>query len=174
MRRHVHAHLRGDLRVVDALLLAVVAQVGHADELDATAERVVVRVLLERVEVQLVGAGHHHGVDRQRGEGERDLACLDREQQVLPGVERALEQVAVLEQAARGVDQLAVRLEQRERAERRGQRVERRVGGDLALAGVDRHLRADGDGARAVAARDRVALDLHVREHARAGRRGRP
>jgi len=67
----------------------------------------------------------------------------NRHQQILPGVERALEQVAVLDDTALPVDQLALRFVQRDRAERGRQVVERAVGGDLALCRVDRHLRAD-------------------------------
>ena len=122
-------------------------------------------MLAERVEVHLVGAPDHHAVELHVLLLQSDLARLDGELQVLERVERALQQIAELEQAARGLDELAVRLEQRGRLERSGQRGERSIGRDLPLAGVDGHLRADGDGADAVALRDEVALDLHVPQH---------
>jgi hypothetical protein len=70
-----------------------------------------------------------------------------------------------LEHAALGFDELAVGFEERRGLQRRGERGERTIGGDLPLAGVDVHLRADRGGADAVAVRNEVALDLHVPEH---------
>ncbi len=107
-------------------------------------------VLLEGAQVQLVGAGDEHAVEWQVGEGQRDLAALDRQEQILPGVEGPLEQVAVLDDASRSVDELAKGLEEGQGAQRRGQRTEAAVAGDLPLARVHRHLRPDGDGALAI------------------------
>ena len=128
------------------------AQVRRAHQLEAAAEARELGVLAERVEVDLVGAADHHAVELHVLLRERDLAGLDRELQVPERVERPLEEIAELEQAARGVDELAVRLEERGRLERRRERRERAIRRDLALAGVDGHLRADGDRADAVAA----------------------
>ena len=102
-----------------ALLLEEAAKVGRAHQLEAPAEARKLGVLAERVEVQLVGAAHHHAVELHVLLRERDLARLDRELQVLEGVERALQEIAELEQPAGRFDELAVRLEERDRLERR-------------------------------------------------------
>ena len=165
MRGDVPTDLRHELRVVDLLLERVIDEIRRAHERQAPAKRVELGVLAERAQVQLVRARDHHHVERQRRLRQRRLAGLDGEEQILPSVERALQQIAVLEDAARRLDELALHVEERERRERRGQRAQRAIGRDLALRRVDGHLRTDGDGARAIAARDGEALDLHVREH---------
>ena len=109
-------------------------QVRRASELEPAAEGRELGVLAERVEVKLVRAPHHHAVELHVLRGERDLARLDRELQVLEGVERALQQIAELEHAARRVDELALRLVERDRLERRRERLERPVHRDLPLA----------------------------------------
>ena len=161
----MRAHLRHDLRVVDAALLGVVPQVRHPQREQPAAEGLVLRVLLEGAQVQVVAAAHEHAVDRHVAHRQHHLARLDREQEIAPGVERPLEQVAVLDHPALRVDQLAERLEERHRGERGGQRAEAPVGGDLPLARVDRHLRADGHRAAPVAPAHVPALDLHVPQH---------
>ena len=165
VRGDVAPHLGSHVRVVDEPLLLVAAQIRHAHQIEPTAEARELDVLAERVEVKLVGAPHHHAVELHVLGGERDLARLHRELEVLEGVERALEQIAELEQASRRVDELPFGLVEGHRLERRGQGLERAVHRDLPLARVDAELRPDGHGARAVAARDEVSLDLHVLEH---------
>ena len=83
-------------------------------------------MLAEGVEVELVRAPHHHAVELHVLLRERDLARLDRELQVLEGVERALEQIAELEEPSGGFDELPLRLVQRDRLKRRGERFSER------------------------------------------------
>ncbi len=89
VRSDVPAHLRGHVRVVDEPLLLVALQVRRARELEPAAEGRELGVLAERVEVKLVRAAHHDAVELHVLRGERDLAGLDRELQVLERVERA-------------------------------------------------------------------------------------
>ena len=77
-------------------------------------------MLAEGVEVELVRAPHHDAVELDVLLRERHLARLDRELQVLEGVERALEQIAELEEPPGRLDELPLRLVERDRLERRG------------------------------------------------------
>ena len=99
------------------------------------------------------------------GHVERDAPLLDRAEQVLVRLERALEQVGEVDDAAVAVDQLALDLVQRQRLQRRRQRRQRAIHRELARARVDRQLRLDGGHGLAVAARDEEALDLDVAQH---------
>ena len=164
---HVLAHRGGgDLRVVHLLLLLVAAQVGHAHQLDAALEGGEVGQLLEGAQVLLVGRGDEHLVELQHEVLERHLRRLAEAEQVLEGLERALEQVRVLDEPAVGVHERAVGLEERHVVQRRRQ-VEhlRAVGRDLVVGGVHAHLRLHRHRAHLVAARDVEALDLHVAQH---------
>ena len=111
-------NLGGDLAVVDLSLPVHVEEIPHADPHDASTKRVVLGVLSKRAQVKLVGARHHDRVDRQVRHLKRHLTVFNGEQQVLPRFERTLEQVAELDDSAGRVDELAVRLEQGQRAER--------------------------------------------------------
>jgi hypothetical protein len=159
------ANVRHDVRVVDALLVHERPEIRRAQQLEAPAEARELGVLAEGVEMELVRTAHHHAIERDVLLGERDLAGLDRQLEILEGVERALQEIAELEDAARRVDELALRLVERHRLERRRKRAERSVHRDLAFGGVDAHLRADGDRADAIALRDEEALHLHVLQH---------
>ena len=160
--RHVPPDEGPDLRVVDALLVDPAPQVGRAHQLEAAAEAGELGVLAEGGEVDLVGAADHDHVGLHGLLRERHLARLQGELEVAEGVDGPLEEIAELEDAAGCLDQLAVGLEEGGGLEGGGQRGERAVGRDLALAGVDRERRADGDRAHPVAPRDEVALHLHV------------
>ena len=90
-------------------------------ELEAPAEARELGVLAERVEVELVGAAHHDAVELHVLLGEGDLARLDRELEVFERVERALQQIAELEQPAGRLDELALRLVEGDGLERGGE-----------------------------------------------------
>ncbi len=165
VRSHVAPDLRGQVGVVDEPLLLVALQVRSASQLEPAPERRELGVLAKGVEVQLVGAAHHDAVELHVLRGERHLAGLDRELQILEGVERALQEVAELEHPAGRVDELALGLVEGDGLKRRRERLERSVHGNLALHRVDAELRADGDGTDPVAPRDEVTLDLNVLEH---------
>src|SRR5205823_2928992 len=96
---------------------------------------------------------------------ERDVRLLDRAKQILVSLERTLEQIGVLDEAAIGVDELALVLEERNRLQRRGQRSEGAVHRHLARARIDGQLRLDRHRRLAIAARNVKALDLDVPEH---------
>ena len=154
-----------DLLAVDGLLYAVVPQVRHLHQVHATLERWEVLVLLERVQVSLVGAGEEKDVEVQDGVGEADGALLACREQVLVAVEWLLEQVVVLEQSAVCVDEVPERLEQTQRPQGRRQRLQLLVHRQLSDPGVDVQLGLDRHEPLAVAAREEEALDLHVLEH---------
>jgi hypothetical protein len=65
--------------------------------------------------MELVGAAGHHAIELHVLRGERDLPGLDRELEVLERVERTLQEIAELEDATGGVDELALRLVERDR-----------------------------------------------------------
>ena len=116
-------------------------------------------------EVLLVGGGDEHLVELQHEVLERHLAGLAAPSRYLKASSGRLSRSRVLDQAAVGADQRAVRLEQRRRSAAPAAVRLGAIGGDLVVRGVDRHLRLDGDGGRLVAARDVEALDLHVAQH---------
>ena len=78
--------------------------------LEPAAEARELGVLAECVEVKLVGAADHDAVELDVLRDERDLPGLHGLLQVLEGVEGALEQIAELEQASCGVDELPLGL----------------------------------------------------------------
>ena len=150
---------------VQRLLVAHVEDERHAHELDAALEALEVGNLAERGEVDVVAAADEHEVEEQRRALHRQRGALDGRQQILVVLERALQQIVELDHAAVRADDLAAVLVQRHRLQRRRQRGERAVGGDLALGRVDRQLRLDGDPALAIAVRDLEALDADVAQH---------
>ena len=154
-----------DLRLVDLLLDPVVEQVRHAHQLHAPLERLELGDLLERRQVPLVRGADEDRVQLQARDVERHPPLLDGAQQVLVGLERPLEQVRVVDEAAVAVDQLALILVQRQRLQRRRQRRQRAVHRQLLRTRVDGQLRLDRGRRLAVAARDEEALDLDVAQH---------
>ena len=150
---------------VQRLLVAHVEDERHAHELDAALEALEVRDLAERGEVDVVAAADEHEIEEQGRARHRQRGALDGREQILVVLERALEQIVELDHAAVRADDLAAVLVQRHRLQRRRQRRERAIRGDLALGRVDRQLRLDGDPALAIAMRDLEALDADVAQH---------
>ena len=147
---------------VQRLLVADVEDVRHPDQLEAALEAGEVGDLLERRQVDLVGRADEREIEEQGRARQADRAALDGGQQIFVGLERPLEQVVELDHPPVGADQLPAVLEQRHALQRGRQRGQGPVRRDLALAGVDRHLRLDGDVAGAVAVRHVEALDRDV------------
>jgi hypothetical protein len=122
-------------------------------------------VLSKSSQVRLVATGEQHAIHLHVLRAQAHLPRLGRDLQVLEGIQGALQEIRELEQTAGGVDQLAVRLEEWDRLERRRQRAETPVCGQLSLACVYGQLRAECDRADTVAPRDEVALHLHVAQN---------
>ena len=154
-----------DLLLVDLALLLVVEEVGHADQLEAPLERLELGHLLEHRQVRLVRRADEELVAEDDGVLHGDLGVLDGAEEILVGLERALQQVGVLDDAAVAVDELARVFVERHRLQRRRQRAERAIHGELPRLRVDGELRLDGDRRLAVAPREVEALDLHVAQH---------
>ena len=97
--------------------------------------------LLERGEVLLVARGDQHLVELEHEVLHRDLAGLAEAEQVLERLQRALEQIGVLDDAAVGGHQRAVRLEEHQFCSAAGRFAWRPVRRDLVVGRVHAELR---------------------------------
>ncbi len=111
------------MRVVDEALLLVALEVRDPRELEPSPETRELGVFAERVEVEFVRAPHHDAVELHVLRAQGDLARLDRELKVLERVERPLQEIAELEEAASGVDELSLGLVKRHGLQRRRERL---------------------------------------------------
>ena len=142
----------GDQRLpIDLALHPVIAEVGHLDQVHTPLEGREVLVLLERVEMQLIRAGEEEHIEMQDGVGQGYGPLLAGRQQVLVALDRLLQKVVVLDDAAVRLHEISERFVQLKVPKRSGQRGEPLVRGELSDARVHVHLRLDGDDTHAIA-----------------------
>ena len=135
---------------IDLSLDPVIPEVGHLDQIHSPLERCEVLVLLECVQMQLIGAGEKQHIEMENRVRQRDRSLLAGGQEVLVALDRFLEQVVVLDDPAVGLHQVAERLVELKVAQVRRQGRQPLVRGQLTNARVDVHLGLDGHDAHAI------------------------